>query len=116
MFRWLFLIFFIFFQCKPALISPIAKEGFLDLSNWNFERDGKLKLDGEWEFYWEHLYNSEEIHSIQEKPVFFPFPSVWNEFKYKDKTLSAKGYATFRLKLKLPANCPPLALRTREQS
>ncbi|HMV42441.1 MAG TPA: adenylate/guanylate cyclase domain-containing protein [Leptospiraceae bacterium] len=98
------------------MISPIAKEGFLDLSNWNFERDGKLKLDGEWEFYWEHLYNSEEIHSIQEKPVFFPFPSVWNEFKYKDKTLSAKGYATFRLKLKLPANCPPLALRTREQS
>jgi len=29
---------------------PLAKNGFLDLSNWNWEKDGPVPLGGEWKF------------------------------------------------------------------
>ena len=37
-------------------ISPEAVKGVLDLTKWDFEKDGLVKLKGEWEFYWQqHL-------------------------------------------------------------
>lgn len=30
---------------------PIATNGKMDLSNWAFEENGVVRLDGQWEFY-----------------------------------------------------------------
>lgn len=34
---------------------PVAQKGVLALRSWNFERNGSINLNGEWEFYWEQL-------------------------------------------------------------
>ena len=40
---------------------PKAKNGFLDLSNWDFHKDGNVKLDGEYEFYWNKLLEPKDF-------------------------------------------------------
>ena len=32
---------------KPK--APLAKDGVLDLSDWDFEQDGPVQLNGEWQ-------------------------------------------------------------------
>lgn len=32
---------------------PRAENGILDLTDWDFERDGVLPLNGQWEFVWQ---------------------------------------------------------------
>ena len=32
--------------------SPKAKEGFIELTGWDFTNDGHIEFDGDWEFYW----------------------------------------------------------------
>ena len=36
---------------KPSAVQPAARQGYLDLSGWNFEKNGNVKLDGQWELY-----------------------------------------------------------------
>ncbi|MDD2902051.1 MAG: hypothetical protein PHU44_06415 [Syntrophales bacterium] len=38
-------------QEKP----PLARNGVLDLSGWDLEKNGPVNLAGEWEFYWGKL-------------------------------------------------------------
>jgi hypothetical protein len=37
--------------CAPAYAKPIVQNGLLDLSEWDFERDGSVELNGKWEFF-----------------------------------------------------------------
>ena len=37
--------------------GPVARSGILDLREWDFNRDGPAKLDGEWDFYWKELHD-----------------------------------------------------------
>lgn len=49
----------IVFLCLPPLLAatqPRAVKGVLDLSQWNWEKDGMVDLNGEWEWYWKQLY------------------------------------------------------------
>ena len=40
----------------PERIPPKAVKGVLDLTDWDFKRDGSVDLSGECEFYWmKHL-------------------------------------------------------------
>ena len=34
---------------------PLAQDGVIDLSDWNFETDGIVDLGGEWRFVWEEF-------------------------------------------------------------
>ncbi|MBF8984236.1 response regulator [Lutibacter sp. B2] len=82
---------------------PIVKKGLLDLNQWNFQKDGPIKLDGEWEFYWNQLLTYDNFHGDDKKykpSGYFNVPSVWNKYKIDDKNLLGEGYATYRLKIK----------------
>ena len=46
-------------QKKP----PRASNGVLNLSNWDFAKDGAVDLSGEYEFYWEQLLAPEQFAS-----------------------------------------------------
>ncbi len=35
--------------------KPKAQKGILDLRQWDFQKRGIIKLNGEWEFYWKEL-------------------------------------------------------------
>ena len=45
--------------------APNAVGGVLDLSGWNFEKDGTVPLDGEWDFYWSKLLSTQEAAAGQ---------------------------------------------------
>ena len=80
----------------------LAKEGTMDLVNWDLKKDGVVSLDGDWEFYWNQLLTYEDFH--KEAPIkpdgYFKVPSVWTNYDLNDKKLSGSGYATYRLIIK----------------
>jgi signal transduction histidine kinase len=92
---------FIFIPSKPIdrQPKPAASEGILDLTGWNWQRDGIVALNGQWEFYWHELLtpeNFKEIDTLQKKDH-ITLPRAWNKYIFKDKPLSGFGYATYRL-------------------
>ena len=38
--------------------SPKVRDGEIDVSGWDFENDGALKLDGEWLFAWQSFVDT----------------------------------------------------------
>lgn len=84
-------------------VQPIAKQGYLDLSDWNFERDGVIALDGKWEFYWNKLLTYDDFHAGTkelESDGYVSVPSVWNSYNVNGKALPGAGCATYRLRIK----------------
>jgi len=83
---------------------PKAIKGVLDLRDWNFEKDGPLRLNGEWELYWERLLDGQ---STRPNDGFYPIPDrvTWRGHTLPDgRGLSHKGYGTFRLRVLMPEN------------
>jgi two-component system sensor histidine kinase ChiS len=69
---------------------PSAVKGVLDLRNWDFKKDGMIKLDGAWEFYDKELRVPEDFKS-----------DAAGTIKYEDLPgiFGQQGYGTYRLKL-----------------
>lgn len=72
-----------------------AKNGILDLSNWNFEKKGITKLNGEWEFHWNKLISPKEIETNINN-IYTVVPGVWNNINEKT---DGHGVATYRIKV-----------------
>lgn len=84
--------FFIKFDSNHIKVN----QGLLDLSEWDSNLDGNIKLDGQWEFYWNKLLSCQDLQN--EKPdLYAKVPGVWNEYKVEGAKLSGEGYATYRL-------------------
>ena len=135
----LFLLLFILisFSCKMEFknkIAPKAKQGILDLKDWNFgkqitkdaifnilylengesaedeKNDGIVSLDGEWEFYWQEfpeIQNGELVLSEKNKDYIY-LPKPWNGYTIKSNNtqIDGQGYATYRLKIILKKDIP----------
>lgn len=85
-----------------------AVKGLLDLSGQQLEGQC-VALSGEWEFFWNELASPVAIDTLSKD--YFQFPSLWNgAFSDKGIELSAQGFATYRLRVVLPASTPDLAL------
>ena len=91
-----------FAGCKRDYTTYKAKDGILDLQNWNYEKEPVISLEGNWEFYWNGLYSPEDIASL--KPSYIDLPSTWNGKVIDGQTLAGIGFATYRLKILLPQN------------
>jgi two-component system sensor histidine kinase ChiS len=74
---------------------PMAVEGVLDLRNWDFKRDGMIKLNGEWEFYDNELHMPSDYQSASEEAI---------RYKKLPGILEHQGYCTYRLKLLMNNN------------
>ncbi|MFH1052447.1 MAG: adenylate/guanylate cyclase domain-containing protein [bacterium] len=84
---------------------PMAKNGVLDLRDWDFEKDGNVYMYGEWEFYWKKLLKPEDLKNDSIKPdLYIIFPGLWDTLKINNRELGSGGYATFKLKIKPPKN------------
>ncbi|MDP4144721.1 MAG: ATP-binding protein [Bacillota bacterium] len=71
-------------------IPPTAKNGVLDLRNWDFKKDGMVKLDGEWQFYNKQLLIPPDfLNGFSRKGSIKAIPEASN----------TDGYATYRLKI-----------------
>ncbi|MDF3818587.1 adenylate/guanylate cyclase domain-containing protein [Leptospira sp. 96542] len=102
---------------KGKFVYPTAKQGVIDLRNWDFEISGNIELNGEWEFYWKdnsiiNINLSEEKAAFVEfqksTPKYIYVPGAWNESLVNEEKLGADGFATYRLKVILPETDLPL--------
>lgn len=86
---------------KSLTQKPIAKNGVLDLRNWDFKRQGIAKLDGQWEFYYDKLLTPKDFEN-KNKPIktgLIDIPGSFTDYIYNGQPLSGQGYATYRLKV-----------------
>lgn len=92
---------------------PVAKQGLLSLENWDIDKIPQIALTGEWEFYWNKYLSPQDFQSHDKPtlPYLATLPQVWNRHRIPNLSISAKGYATYRLKIRLPKNAPALALK-----
>ena len=95
------------------LDMPVAAQGKLDLTSWDFASEGPLPLNGSWEFYWQrHLKPAELARTPPPVPTgFIHAPSIWNGYEVNGKPISGDGYATYRLQIRLGAPRKRLALK-----
>lgn len=86
-------LLFVFCQ-KSSTSQFFAQRGTLELSNWDFEKDGNIRLDGEWEFHWKKSFD--DIKSENSHSVYTKVPGKWTSINKYPIT----GYATYLLKIK----------------
>lgn len=91
--------------------DPLAEEGILDLSGWDFAEQGPASLSGKWEFHWERLLDPGELSGSPSGRAadHFTVPAIWEGKTAQGKELSGKGFATYRLRVILPET-PPSSL------
>ena len=97
----------------PERVPPEAIKGVLDLTDWDFKRDGSVNLTGEYEFYWKQQLNPSEFskETPPQKTGFIRVPEYWNSYETEGKGLLGYGYATYRLRILLNEPREPLALK-----
>lgn len=115
------LFFILAFSLLVSIISPtiqdqdtpVAKQGVLDLSRWDFEKQGLVDLDGEWEFYENKLLSPSEIQqSIDKKSTYLSVPGTWKG-KIIEDGMDRKGAGTYRLKVLVKDSDEILGLKIR---
>ncbi|QSF44945.1 ATP-binding protein [Paenibacillus tianjinensis] len=86
---------------------PVSRQGVIDLREWDFQEDGAVKLNGEWEFYRGRLLTPEDFHSTRADrtapsvSTMIHVPEKWNTYISDTDKSQAKGYATYRLQARV---------------
>jgi signal transduction histidine kinase len=83
----------------------IAERGILDLRNYSFDKHPVINLSGEWEFYWEKFLSPENFRkdTLINPDLYGTVPSYWTGYILNGKNLPGQGFATYRLKILMPA-------------
>jgi len=97
---------------------PQAVQGVLDLTRWDFDRNGPVDLSGEYEFFWnQHLRSADFERVPPPRPSgFIKVPGFWNGYRLDGFELPGDGYATYRLAIRLAQPRMHLALKVPEVS
>lgn len=82
---------------SPKKISVEAVNGEIDLRNWDFDRDGIVHLDGQWEVYFNELFEPGDLTN-RKAVEYFHIPGKL-ETQLDQKTT---GYMTMHLKVLVP--------------
>ena len=82
---------------------PRAVKGILDLRGISNPGKFIVKLNGEWEFYWEKMLRPEDFGSDSIRPAYYGnVPSYWTEYHSSSLSTGKFGFATYRLRVLLP--------------
>lgn len=82
---------------QHQIIAPVAVNGSINLSKWNFGTEGPVPLSGTWAFFWNKLYTPGDFRKTHPKPVYTRVPDIWNHYRISGHPLPGMGYATYRL-------------------
>lgn len=86
-------------------VKPRAINGILDLINWNWDEDGIITLDGQWEFYWQKLYYPEDFEKLKvRRKQYISLPGAWNNYLIDNEEIKSDGYATYRILIRHSTN------------
>ncbi|MBD2844317.1 response regulator [Paenibacillus sp. IB182496] len=92
--------------------APHVENGVMDLTQWDFQSAGKIKLVGTWAFYWKRLLTSDDFKRQDWEHIadYVNVPSVWNTYQWEGRPLPGQGYATYRLRVKTDGRPDALSL------
>ncbi len=90
---------------------PKAVNGVLDLREISDPQHFVIRLNGEWEFYWNKMLHPHDFSSGHIKPDYYGnVPSYWTNYPQDSIKTEKFGFATYRLIILLPAGfSTPLA-------
>ncbi|MBN2158554.1 MAG: SpoIIE family protein phosphatase [Spirochaetes bacterium] len=102
--------------CAYHKKPPVASRGVLDCTGWNFDADGIIPLDGEWEFYWNRLLGPEDFRNagLEQSRWYIPVPGVWSGMVIDNREIDCDGFATYRLRVLIGRIDGLLALKLQE--
>lgn len=94
--------------------QPAAVKGMLDASSWDFDKNGPVALNGEWEFYWGRLIAPADFASGAAGVMsgYITVPGKWNGFKTGGAKVGNRGCATYRLTVTMGGGGRMMALHT----
>lgn len=113
----LFLTFFFFCivlagcrQTSPN--QPTAQQGIIDLTGWDFARDGYVELSGEWQYFTQELLYPSDFsdRNTTEHNDYFSVPGSWADHEKFLEKIPDHGFATYRLQIKTQTTQTPLVL------
>lgn len=104
---WVALVLVMQAACAEQSSSPSAVAGVLDLRSWSFEADGAVQLTGDWGFCWDALLDPGDPSPEPGTCGTARVPGLWTEVN----AAPGRGTATYRLRILLPPERPPLSLR-----
>ncbi len=93
---------------QVAAAAPVCHRGIADLRSFDFDQSGAVRLDGEWEFYWQTLV---PIGSHPEKVAYTNVPGMW-----ASQGLGGQGYASYRLRILLKDGLAGIGIKMPEFS
>ena len=100
------------FSVNLLYSQSIVQSGKIDLKTYNFDQNGPVELNGQWEFYPAKLYTEKDFESGNTvKPIIVDVPSLWDNKFFINTEKPNIGYGTYRLKITVPDNIEILALR-----
>ena len=95
----LYVIFSLNKLTLPNSTSNIdSKNGVLNLTTWNFDKDGYTDLSGQWKFYWKQLLTPKDFSTDSHISSYINMPIALNKY---NKIYDTLGYATYRLNINL---------------
>lgn len=87
---------------KENKTAPLAEKGVINLQDWDFDKNGIIELNGQWEFYWNSFIEDEKKDSLTKgKPNFVYVPGLWNHYHIDNLPITNHGYASYKLLVKL---------------
>lgn len=107
----MFTVFLIWLH-ESIPVYPQAESGVLDLTRWDWKSGGRIPLSGEWELFLGELLTLENDKSNnRSEPIIVNVPQICGMYPASCKDLDGLGYATYRLKIKVPDTKTVLGLR-----
>ncbi|MCY6354279.1 sensor domain-containing diguanylate cyclase [Clostridium sp. ZS2-4] len=94
------------FLNETTLNFPKAEKGEINLTQWDFQNNGIVCLNGQWELYFNELLQLEDIKYKKTKQYFNIPGELIEQLDGK-----SQGYMTLRLKISLPDNKNVYGLR-----
>jgi two-component system sensor histidine kinase ChiS len=84
--------------CADQVESPHVINGKVDLSSWDFENDGPVRLFGEWQFSWNATGKAEDTLITD----YYQVPALWQGVTANGQLLESKGNAVYTVRLRMP--------------
>jgi signal transduction histidine kinase len=108
-FATLFVLLFslITFKLAAKSVTPVAINGVIDLRQQSLLTS--IPLNGQWEFNWKEFLDPSLTNDQSGKLVNFPFR--WTDKQQDGTKHPSFGYATYRLRVLLPANTDSLSMK-----
>lgn len=78
--------------------APLVRDSLIDLSEWDFDRDGSVELTGEYEFHWlQHLDSMDFLRLDAANPDYQYVSRECNSAVIDGETIGGSGFATYRV-------------------